>query len=196
MPDVRNNTTLNRFELDVDGHLALAYYRPTPGVITFTHTEVPPALSGRGIGSALARGALEKARAQGLKVVAKCEFIGGYIAKHPELATCAVATPCERVERTPSSSLRLGQFIVPFPLINQDISWSSYNEKWVLLEATRTYVPLQELLRFLSIFSSNLDEYYRVRMPVLHALHKLKISKKKSEKRLCIKKTCTERLTR
>ena len=84
MPDVRNNTALNRFGRDVDGHVAVANYRLTPGVITFTHTEVPPALAGRGIGSALARGALDSARAQGLKVVARCEFIGRYIAKHPE----------------------------------------------------------------------------------------------------------------
>ena len=84
MSDVRDNPALHRFELEADGHTAVAYYQRTPGVITFTHTEVPPALSGRGIGSTLARGALASARAQGLKVVAKCEFIGGYIAKHPE----------------------------------------------------------------------------------------------------------------
>ena len=86
MTDVRNNEAVHRFELEADGHTAVAYYQLTPGVITFTHTEVPPALSGRGIGSALARAALESARAQGLKVVARCEFIGGYIAKHPEFA--------------------------------------------------------------------------------------------------------------
>jgi predicted GNAT family acetyltransferase len=85
MPDdVRNNTRLGRFELDVDGHIAAAYYKRAPGVITFTHTEVPAEISGRGIGSKLARAALDAARAQGLKVVAKCPFIGGYIAKHPE----------------------------------------------------------------------------------------------------------------
>ena len=86
MSEVRDNPALHRFELEADGHTAAAYYQRTPGVITFTHTEVPPALSGRGIGSALARGALSSARAQGLKVVANCEFIGGYIAKHPEFA--------------------------------------------------------------------------------------------------------------
>ena len=47
MSDVRQNTTHHRFELDADGHKAVAYYRLGPGVITFTHTEVPQALSGR-----------------------------------------------------------------------------------------------------------------------------------------------------
>ncbi|MGA7328889.1 MAG: N-acetyltransferase, partial [Rhodomicrobium sp.] len=37
----------------------MAYYSRSPGIITFTHTEVPTALSGQGIGSRLARGALE-----------------------------------------------------------------------------------------------------------------------------------------
>ncbi|MGP0093528.1 MAG: GNAT family N-acetyltransferase [Xanthobacteraceae bacterium] len=81
---VRNNTGLNRFELDADGHVAVAYYQLSPGVITFTHTEVPAELSGRGIGSALARGALDQVRAQGLKVVAQCPFIGAFIGKHSE----------------------------------------------------------------------------------------------------------------
>lgn len=81
---VRQNTAHHRFELDVDGHTALAFYRLAPGVITFTHTEVPKALSGRGVGSTLARGALEAARAQGLKVVVECPFVAAYIAKHPE----------------------------------------------------------------------------------------------------------------
>lgn len=80
--EVRNNTALHRFELDADGHTAVGYYQLAPGVITFTHTEVPPALSGHGIGSRLARGALEAARAQGLKVVAKCPFVSAYMGKH------------------------------------------------------------------------------------------------------------------
>jgi predicted GNAT family acetyltransferase len=82
--EVRNNTALHRFELDVDGHLAVAYYHPAPGVITFSHTEVPPALGGRGVGSTLIKGALELVRAQGLKVVSKCPFVSAYLGKHPE----------------------------------------------------------------------------------------------------------------
>ncbi|WP_211596662.1 GNAT family N-acetyltransferase [Phreatobacter stygius] len=81
---VRNNPELNRYELAVEGHVAAAYYQLKPGIITFVHTEVPNELAGKGVGSALARGALDDARAQGLKVVAQCPFIGAYIAKHGE----------------------------------------------------------------------------------------------------------------
>jgi predicted GNAT family acetyltransferase len=83
---IRDNTERRRFELDADGHVAFSQYRRDGGTITFMHTEVPKQLSGKGIGSRLARGMLELARAQGLQVVAKCQFVAGYIAKHPEFA--------------------------------------------------------------------------------------------------------------
>jgi predicted GNAT family acetyltransferase len=81
---VTDNAAARRFELDVDGHIATAFYELSPGVITFTHTEVPKQLGGRGIGSILAKGALDMARARGLKVVAQCPFIESYVGKHPE----------------------------------------------------------------------------------------------------------------
>jgi uncharacterized protein len=79
---VTDNFAAHRFELKAGDHLAIAAYRLAPGVITFTHAEVPPALSGQGIGSGLARGALEQARARELKVVPRCSFIAAFIAKN------------------------------------------------------------------------------------------------------------------
>ena len=58
-----------------------------------------------------------------------------------------------------------------YTYFNRDLSWLSFNER-VLNEAASIKVPLMEKIRFLSIFSSNLDEFYRVRMPVLKAIDK------------------------
>jgi predicted GNAT family acetyltransferase len=55
-------------------------------VITFVHTEVPPELGGKGIGSKLVKGALDQVRAEGLKVIARCPFVKAYIDKHAEFA--------------------------------------------------------------------------------------------------------------
>ena len=55
-------------------------------LLTILHTEVPKELEGRGIGSALVRGLLEIARAQGLKVQAVCPFVKAYLDRHPEYA--------------------------------------------------------------------------------------------------------------
>jgi predicted GNAT family acetyltransferase len=81
-----NNKRDHRYELAVEGHLAAAYYSLADGVVTFLHTEVPPELGGKGVGSKLIKGALAQVRADGLKVTAQCPFVKGYIDKHPEYA--------------------------------------------------------------------------------------------------------------
>jgi uncharacterized protein len=83
---VRDNKSQRRFELDVEGAVAFANYRLTPGTVIITHTETPRALRGRGIASELVKGALELIRADGLKVVAGCGFVVDYLQKHPEYA--------------------------------------------------------------------------------------------------------------
>lgn len=83
---IKDNPADSRFELAIGDHIAAAYYRKTPGEITFTHTEVPQALAGQGIGSKLIRGALDAVRKQGLRVVAQCPFVSAYIGKHPEFS--------------------------------------------------------------------------------------------------------------
>ena len=83
---VRNNPAKKRYELAVEGHIAATYYSLADSVITFIHTEVPKELEGKGIGSKLIKGALDKVRADGLKVVAQCPFVKAYIEKHPEYA--------------------------------------------------------------------------------------------------------------
>jgi uncharacterized protein len=84
MTDVVNNKAHHRYELTVDGHLAATYYKLSGDAITFVHTEVPSELGGKGIGSKLVKGALDQVRSEGLKVVAECPFVKGYIDKHPE----------------------------------------------------------------------------------------------------------------
>ncbi|MES1215642.1 MAG: polyphosphate kinase 1 [Bacteroidota bacterium] len=72
-----------------------------------------------------------------------------------------------------------------YHFFNRDISWLSFNER-VLMEATKEDVPLLERVKFLSIFSSNLDEFYRVRMPALKALNKIKKQKKNDDNEVAV----------
>jgi predicted GNAT family acetyltransferase len=83
---VTDNPGQSRYEAHVDGELAgFAAYDTADDVIVFTHTEVFDAFEGKGVGSALARGALDAVRADGTrKVLPRCSFIRGWIAKHPD----------------------------------------------------------------------------------------------------------------
>src|SRR5215213_1410144 len=61
--------------------------------------------------------------------------------------------------------------------IVRDISWLSFNER-VLQEAADPTVPLRERVKFLGIFSNNLDEFFRVRVATLKRMAELGGKKK------------------
>src|SRR6187397_178290 len=63
-----------------------------------------------------------------------------------------------------------------YTFINRDLSWLSFNHR-VLLEAADSSVPLYSRIQFLSIFSSNLDEFFRVRMPSIYAFTSINAKK-------------------
>jgi len=76
-----------RYEATVDGKVAgFAEYLATESLTVFTHTEVEPAYEGHGIGSALARFALDDMRARGRRVLPVCPFITEWIGRHPDYA--------------------------------------------------------------------------------------------------------------
>jgi uncharacterized protein len=81
--EVRNNKSEYRYELWADGELAgYTQYVLDRGRIAFLHTEVYQSYEGLGLGSRLARAALEDARARGLVAMPFCPFIAGYIERH------------------------------------------------------------------------------------------------------------------
>ena len=85
MSEVRDNPAASRFEMASGDALAFVRYERTgDSRIALFHTEVPEALSGQGVGSKLVRSTLDAMRAEGMKVVPRCEFVAAYIGRHPE----------------------------------------------------------------------------------------------------------------
>jgi predicted GNAT family acetyltransferase len=62
----------------------MAVYHREGNSLVFTHTEVPPADEGKGVGSRLVRAALDDARRRGLKIVPACSFVFDFVRRHPE----------------------------------------------------------------------------------------------------------------
>lgn len=80
----QDNEDRQRFEIEVEGSIAFVTYRKSPGAVTLVHTEVPPELGGRGVGSKLGRATLDAVRAEGRKLIVECDFIRTFMTKHPE----------------------------------------------------------------------------------------------------------------
>ncbi len=82
--DVVEKPEQNRFELTLDGGSALVAYRREGERLVLVHTEVPAQFAGQGVGSKLAKGVFDLLRASRRKAVVRCEFLRGWLAKHPE----------------------------------------------------------------------------------------------------------------
>ena len=82
--EVVNNESARRFEVTVDGHTGVLQYARRGDRIELLHTEVPPALGGKGLGGLLAKTALEYARNSSLRVIPSCPFVRSYLERHAE----------------------------------------------------------------------------------------------------------------
>ena len=83
--NVENDTAQHRFHVVLpEGEGELVYQRPAGDTIELVHTEVAPALRGRGVAEALAEAAFTYARAHGLGVVATCPYVKRWLTKRPE----------------------------------------------------------------------------------------------------------------
>lgn len=83
---IRDNPEKHRYEaVDGSGTVAgFSLYIRRDDHIVFTHTEVDPKFEGHGVGSQLARGALDDVRQTRLVVVAQCPFVKAFIEEHPD----------------------------------------------------------------------------------------------------------------
>ncbi|RTL60240.1 MAG: N-acetyltransferase [Sphingobacteriales bacterium] len=78
------NDSLNRFEMKVGEHLAIIEYKELPGKIALLHTEVEPALEGKGAGTAIVEKTLDYIEKNNLKLIPLCPLVVAYIKRHPE----------------------------------------------------------------------------------------------------------------
>lgn len=82
-PEIRHDADRRRYSVLIDGVEAyLTYGQPKPGVRHITHTIVPDALGGRGLGKKLVTRIMEDVSAAGETVSSSCWFATGLIDKN------------------------------------------------------------------------------------------------------------------
>jgi predicted GNAT family acetyltransferase len=85
-PLIRDNTEAKRYELDIDGQVAVVTYNLTSSNLMITETIVPQSLEGQGLASRLAKHVIADAQARHLLILPVCPFFSAYLQKHPEHA--------------------------------------------------------------------------------------------------------------
>jgi hypothetical protein len=99
--EVRDDPENHRYLLQLDGEvIGVAVYHERGGRRFFVHTEVDPEHEGEGLGTTLARGALDDVRAMGVKIVPLCPFIAGFIERNPEYAEMIDRPLLDRINQT------------------------------------------------------------------------------------------------
>ena|SRR6218665_3622240 len=81
---LKDNKEANRYEMVFENHLSLIEYELKGEAIYILHTEVSPALEGRGAGTAIVEKVLADIEKRGLALVPLCPFVVAYIKRHPQ----------------------------------------------------------------------------------------------------------------
>jgi len=92
---VIRNEDRRRYEAFAGGTALAGFvdYREAREPVVLIHTEVDPSFQGRGVGSALARAALDDMRDRGLQALVVCPFINSWVRRHPEYSDVTFNAP-------------------------------------------------------------------------------------------------------
>jgi uncharacterized protein len=90
---LKDNTELNRFEMYVEGSTAFLEYKRSRDWLFLIHTEVPSALEGKGMASAIVQKVLQYAKDNNYKIVPICPFVQSFLKRHPEWNEIVVPNP-------------------------------------------------------------------------------------------------------
>ena len=82
--ELKDNQEARRYEMKVEGHTAfIDYILVNDEKIFLTHTEVPRALEGKGVGKALVKKVLDQVREKKYRLVPLCPFVAAYMKRNP-----------------------------------------------------------------------------------------------------------------
>jgi predicted GNAT family acetyltransferase len=81
---LKDNTELNRFELEVEGSTAFVEYKRSKDWLFLNHTEVPQAIEGKGVAGAIVQKTLQYAKDNNYRIVPICPFVQSFLKRHPE----------------------------------------------------------------------------------------------------------------
>ena len=84
--EIRDNAQMHRYELALDGDMAVVTYNLSQTNLMITETLVPARLAGRGLAGRMAEYVIADAKNRGLLILPACPFFASYLRSHPEHA--------------------------------------------------------------------------------------------------------------